>query len=131
MYFIVIGAEKEGQHFVNLTVEGNHEVTLIDPSEEKARQILKENNVRVLVGNIAEDGILEEAEIERADAVIAATYDDAQNLMAMVLAKEQGVDTLISLVNYKIHDNIFEKLGVNVVSEPARVVAHQLYDCLG
>ena len=84
-----------------------------------------------MVGNIAEDGILEEADIERADAVIAATHDDAQNLMAMVLAKEHQVGTLLSLVNYKAHDNIFKQLGVDVVSEPARVIAHQLYDRLG
>lgn len=131
MYLIVVGAEKEGHYFVNLSVENNHEVTLIDSSEERARQVLKEHSIRVLVGNVAEDGILEEAEISRADAVIAATHDDAQNLMAMVLAKEYDVDILVSLVNHQTHDTIFKKLGVHIVSEPARVVAKQLYDYLG
>ena len=79
------------------------------------------------MGNLAEDDLLQEAEIERAGAVIATTYDDAQNLMAMVLAKKKGVDCLISLVNQQSHDFIFETLGVQIISDPARVVAGQLY----
>lgn len=85
--------------------------------------------MRVLVGNIAEDDILQEAEVGRADAVVAVTYDDAQNLMAMVLAKEYQVAHLVSLVNQKIHNKIFENLGVQVVSDPARVIAERLYEC--
>lgn len=131
MYLVVIGAEKEGECFVDLAVKDHHEVTLIDPSEEKARRILKEIDVRVLVGDIGEDDILQEAEIERADAVIATTYDDAQNLMAMVLAQEYKINKLISLVNQQSHDTIFKKLGVQIISNPARVIASRLYDCVG
>ncbi len=129
MYLIVVGAEVEGQRLIEIARSHNHEVTLIDPSEEKARRVLKNNDVRVLVGNIAEDEILQEAEIGLADAVVAVTYDDAQNLMAMVLAKEHQVANLVSLVNQKSHDSIFKNLGVQVVSDPARVVAGQLYEC--
>ncbi len=105
-------------------------MTLIDPSEEKARQVLKNSDVRVLVGNIAADEILQEAEVERADAVVAVTYDDAQNLMAMVLAKEYHVANLVSLVNQDSHDQIFQNFGVQVLSNPAKVIASRLYQCL-
>jgi trk system potassium uptake protein TrkA len=130
MYLIVVGAETEGQRFVEIARAHNHEVTLIDPSEEKARQVLKNSDVRVLVGNIAADEILQEAEVERADAVVAVTYDDAQNLMAMVLAKEYHVANLVSLVNQDSHDQIFQNFGVQVLSNPAKVIASRLYQCL-
>lgn len=129
MYLIVVGAEKEGQRFIEIAQANDHEVTLIDPSEEKARQVLKDHDVRVLVGNIAEDDILQEAEVERADVVVAVTYDDAQNLMVMVLAQEHQVASLVSLVNQKSHDKIFKNLGVQVISDPARVIAERLYEC--
>ena len=70
---------------------------------------------------------MHEAEVARADAVVATTDDDAQNLMAMVLAKEHKVKRCISLINLPSHSDIFEKLGVEVISDPAGIVARQLY----
>ena len=127
MYLILIGAEPEGQRFLEKALEHNHEVTLIEEDEEKARQVLKENKIRVLRGDIADDGILEEAEVNRADAIVATTSDDSQNLMAMALAREYEVKMRISLINQKSHTKLFERLGANVVSDPASTIANQLY----
>ncbi|MGB7084863.1 MAG: NAD-binding protein [Phormidesmis sp.] len=130
MYLIVVGASPEGNRFVDKATEQSHEVTLIEPNEQRARQMLKENSIRVLHGAIADDDILQEAEVDRADAVIAATHDDSTNLMAMVLAKECKVETRISLVNQRSHVQMFEQLGVKVVSDPAGIVADQLCEHL-
>ena len=130
MYLIIIGAEAEGQRLVDIASAQNHELTLIAADEEKARQVLRENSIRVLQGDITDADILQEAEIERADAVIAATYDDAKNLMAMMLAERSKVDTRISLVNEPSHRQLFEELGVKVVSDPASIVAQGLYQQL-
>ncbi len=130
MYLIVVGAGAEGRRFVDKATEEGHEVTLIEADEQQARQMLKENNIRVLHGNISDDKILQEAEVDRADALIAATHDDSTNLMAMVLAKEFKVETRISLINQRSHTQMFESLGVKAVSDPAGIVAAQLYQYL-
>lgn len=83
MYLIIVGAEAEGQRLVDLATFEGHEATLIAADEEKARQVLQENSIRVIKGDIADKDTLKEAEIGRADAIIATTYDDAKNLMAM------------------------------------------------
>lgn len=70
---------------------------------------------------------MQEANIDRADALVALTYDDAHNMMVMVLAKEHSVTTRVSLVNQASHAKLFEKLGVQVVSDPASIIARQLY----
>ncbi|MGB7314551.1 MAG: NAD-binding protein, partial [Nodosilinea sp.] len=70
------------------------------------------------------------AEAERADAIVAATHDDAQNLMAMVLAQTYNIKDRVSLVNQTSHSSIFESLGARVVSDPASIIARQLYDYL-
>ncbi|MGD1857680.1 MAG: potassium channel family protein [Leptolyngbyaceae cyanobacterium] len=128
MYLIVIGAEAEGRRLIDMATSDGHEVTLIEPNEERARQVLKENQIRVLQGDIADDHILDEANIERADAVIAATHDDSKNLMAMVLAKEFEVKTRISLINQQSHSSLFEHLDVKSVRDPAGIVAGYLYE---
>lgn len=128
MYLIVVGGEADGRRLIEMAVSQRHEVTLIESDEQKARESLKENDIRVLQGDIADDDILEEAEIARADAVIATTYDDSKNLMAMVLANEHNVETRVSLVNSKSHKKMFERLGVQIVTDPAGIVARHLYD---
>ena len=130
MYCIVLGAEPEGQKFVEMAVNNDHEVTLIEQDEDKARKILQQNSIRVLVGSISQAEILQEAEIARADAVIATTYDDAQNLMAMMLAKENGVAIKVTFVNQAAHGKIFEGLAAKVLHDPARIIAQKLYDLL-
>ncbi|MGB3310087.1 MAG: NAD-binding protein [Nodosilinea sp.] len=130
MYLIVIGAEAEGQQLVEIAVNQSYEVTLITEDEDSARRVLKKSDIRVLLGTIADDGILEEAEAERADAIVAATHDDAQNLMAMVLAQTYNIKDRVSLVNQTSHSSIFESLGARVVSDPASIIARQLYDYL-
>ena len=42
MYCIVLGAEPEGQKFIQMALENDHEVTLSEEDEDKARQVLKE-----------------------------------------------------------------------------------------
>jgi len=127
MYLIVVGASAEGRRFIEIALEQNHEVALIEKDEASAREVLKESEIRAFVSNISDDEVLSEAEVDRADAVVAATHDDAQNLMAMVLAKEHKVKTCISLINQQSHASMFEKLGVQVISDPAGIVARQLY----
>ncbi|NEP16434.1 MAG: TrkA family potassium uptake protein [Leptolyngbya sp. SIO4C1] len=130
MYLIVIGASAEGRRFIQLAVEKQHKVALIEKDEEAARRALNGSNIRVFQADIAADSILEEAKIDTADAVIATTSDDSVNLMAMVLAKEYDVQARISLLNNPAHREMFEKLGVSVIADPASIIAHHLYHLL-
>ncbi len=127
MYLIVVGASAEGRRFIEIAMEQNHEIALIEKDEARAREVLKERDIRAFVSDISDDNVLSEAEVDRADAVVAATHDDAENLMAMVLAKEHEVKTCISLINQQSHASMFEKLGIQVISDPAGIVARQLY----
>ena len=129
MYLIVVGAEVEGQRFIDMAAD-DHRITLIETNKDKARRVLQKHDLRVLEGTIVDDDILAEAEIDQVDAMVAITYDDSQNLMAMVLAKEHGIETRIALVNHPSHHQLFEKIGAQVVSDPAGIIARQLYDCL-
>ncbi|MGY9032496.1 MAG: NAD-binding protein, partial [Rhodobacterales bacterium] len=53
----------------------------------------------VLHGDGLDSGLLEEANITSADAVLAVTDDDKTNLLASVRAKEMGCKMAITLIN--------------------------------
>ena len=128
MYIIVVGASPEGCRFIDIATNQGHEVLLVEKDDQRAREVLKQHSLRVLQGDIADDNILKEAQVERANAVVAATSDDSQNLMAMVLAREHEVDTRVSLINQQSHCQMFKQLGVKVVNDPARIIAQQLFE---
>lgn len=127
MYLIVVGAGPEGSSLIEMAFKEGHEVALIETNEERARKVVQNANVSVFQADIAEGGILDEAQAGRADGIIATTRDDAANLMAMFLGKEYGIKSLVSLVNDSQHQKLFQHLGVRIFTDPEVVIAKHLY----
>lgn len=50
--------------------------------------------------------------------------------MAMFLGKEYEIKTLISMVNNSNHQSLFERLGVQVLTNPEMIIAKYLYQMM-
>lgn len=127
MYLIIIGAGAVTKQLIAVAKKQKHQVIVIEKDRERAREVMQEFDVRIFNANIARGKILEEAGVERADAIIATTKDDSVNLMAMVLGKQYQVKNLITLLQEAEHQAMFEKLGVRVLSDPQKLIAQELY----
>ena len=127
MYLIIIGAGAITKQLIAIAMKQDHQVVVIEKNEARARTIMQEFDVRIFNADIAQGKILEEAGVERADAIIATTKDDSVNLMAMVLGKQYQVKNLISLLQEAEHQGMFEKLGIKVLSDPEKLIAQELY----
>lgn len=127
MYLIIVGAGSVSKQLVAIITEQGHKVAVIEKQEQRAREIMQEFDVRVFNADIARANVLEEADIKRADAIIATTRDDSVNLMAMVLGKEHQVKHLVTLLQEAKHQAMFEKLGVRVLSDPEKLIAQKLF----
>lgn len=130
MNLIIVGASSKGIALAELALQDGHNVTIIEASKEKAQAVLQKYNVKVFHADIAQGGILDEVGADQADALIATTSDDSANLMTMFLGKERHISTLISMVNHKEHQALFEKLGVHVIVDPDIIIARSLYNLL-
>ncbi|WP_036482036.1 TrkA family potassium uptake protein [Myxosarcina sp. GI1] len=131
MYFIIVGGAAVARYFVSIAVEEGHRVTVIEKNKSRARTILQQYDVKVLNADISQGDILDEAEAKRADAIIATTEDDSVNLMAMLLGKERDVKHLVAMVQNREHKQMFEKLGVRVLTDPEMIIAKKLYSFVG
>ena len=127
MYLIIVGAGAVSRQLVSVITEQGHKVAVIEKEKERARKIMQQFDVRVFHADIARANILEEAEVKRADGIIATTNDDSVNLMAMILGKEHQVEHLITLLQVAEHQSMFEKLGVKVLSNPELLIAKELF----
>lgn len=127
MVLVVIGAGPIGWSFTEIALADGHDVVLIEPDEKRAEAAAQRFDARVLHADVSEGGILEEAGAGRADALVATTDDDASNLMAIFLAHESGMKTLVSVVNDRAHQRLFDRLGVHVLVDPDVILAKHLY----
>ena len=131
MYLIIIGAGKVAASLIEIARDRGHQVALIEKNRDRARNIIQQyDDVDVFHSDIARADILEEAGVKRADAIIATTGDDSANLMAMVLGKEYGIETLIAMIDESKHKGMFERLGVRVLARPEIIVAEALANFL-
>lgn len=130
MYVIIVGAGAVTKQLIAIAQEQGCRVSVIEKQEKNARDIMREFDVQVFHADIAKGKILEEAGVERADAIVATTDDDSVNLMAMMLGKHHGTKHLITMLHDKEHCAMFEKLGVQILSNPEKLIAQKLFGFL-
>ena len=85
MYIIIVGLGGIGHSLVKQAVEHGNNVVVIDHEEARCSEILEHYDILAITGNATDKSTLEEAGIDRADAFVATTSDDAVNLMLPTL----------------------------------------------
>ena len=102
MNIIIVGCGKVGSTLVEQLSGENHNIVVIDEKEEKVKSITDEMDAMGIVGNGVSYQTLLEANIRRADLLIAVTGSDEQNLLCCVIAKKTGNCKTIARVRNQI-----------------------------
>lgn len=98
MYIVVVGAGAAGYYVASLLSKEKQEIAVIEEDEEAAGQVRKTLDVSVVVGNAAIPRILWQAEVQRADLLVAVTGSDETNMITCFMAKELGAKKTIARV---------------------------------
>lgn len=126
MYVIIVGLSGAGESISKTLLEHGHTVVVIDKDEERCKKFSSQYDTLVIHGDAAENDTLKDAGIKDADAVIAATGDDATNLMVISLAKGHGIKNLVALVREPEHTPLFKEVGAKIIV-PDDVVSEYLF----
>ena len=86
---------------------------------ELAAQIC--SKTEVINGDALEPEILEEANIAKAETVIAVTNDDEVNILSSLLAKRSGAQSTVALINTGTYSPLLGPLGIDVVVNPRTI----------
>jgi len=117
MYVIIVGAGRVGKRIAK-SLGREHETVLIEEEKEKSQEALKTMDVLVIHGDGTDMNTLEEAGINKADALVGATGKDEVNLLACLIAKNRGVKTTVARVGKLEYVEVFKNLGVDHVISP-------------
>jgi trk system potassium uptake protein TrkA len=110
----VIGGGKVGYYLTRDLLDRGDEVTLVEIDSARADWLEGQLGSCVMRGDGDEMAFLGTTGIERADAVLAVTGDDEDNLVALQLAKKHyNVPLTIARVNNPANVEIFKALGVD------------------
>lgn len=100
---------------------------IVEEDIQKATEIARDlNDTIVIQGPIMSDKIMSEAGIYNADATVAVTLGDEDNLLASMLAQKCGVKNTIALVNSPSYNNLIDIIGNNILVDRASVTISRI-----
>lgn len=127
MYIVIVGAGGIGQRLTEMALKDKHNVIVIDRDQERCEEIARKFDAVAINADATQEETLQETEIKKADVLVATTDDDAVNLMVVSLAKNMGVEALVSVVNQEESKPMFMEKDVKMVKNPDIVMAEHLY----
>src|SRR5215470_9242710 len=123
MYIIIVGGGGVGYYLARTLVKANHEVLLLERDRAAHRRLSEELGEVVMQGDGCEVRIMEEAGGARADAVVAVTGDDDDNLVICQMAKMKfNVPRTIARVNNPRNEVIFHRLGIDATVSSTKII---------
>lgn len=112
MKVIVVGGGRIGEALSRLLIKEKHDVVVVERDEKLAEELAEKLDALVLHGDGTDKNILKDANIEKADVVIAVSGDDKTNLMVCEFAKGVNVPNIIARINQSDNEGIFTKIGI-------------------
>jgi len=103
MYIVIVGAGNIGSPLIEIATVGGNEVVVIERDEEKVERAADTYDCLVIDDGATVKETLLDAGIDRADALISTTDQDATNIMVCLLGQEFDVPAIVSVVHNPEH----------------------------
>ena len=115
MKVVVVGGGKVGYYLTKTLLEHGHEPHLIEQSRLQSTHVADELDIPVICGDGTTIDTLEAAGAKDADALIAVTGRDQDNLVACQLAKRVfNVGRTVARINNPKNASAMKQLGVDI-----------------
>ncbi|GEQ96735.1 Trk system potassium transport protein TrkA [Iodidimonas gelatinilytica] len=94
-------------------------VKIIEYDEERAAFVAdKMSRTVVIHGDALDPEILREANVSEAETVVAVTNEDEVNILATLLAKQNGCARAVTLINNTVYGPLIDSMGIDVHVDP-------------
>lgn len=126
MYIVIAGGGLVGRDLARSLVAARHDVVVIDQERSVCEYIYAKIGAVSINGNATNIDALEDAGMNRADAAVALTRTDADNLAFAVLAKNFGVPRVFARMRNAKYESAYKAVGVETVINVVALSANQL-----
>lgn len=109
------------------TLEKHYQVKLIERDKQRAKKVAEElSNTIVLHGDVADEDLLLEENIENTDVFCAVTNDDEANILSAMLAKRLGARKVMALINRAAYVDMVESGPIDIAISPQQATIGSL-----
>lgn len=107
MYVIICGGGVLGESLAQSLIAKKQDVVVVEVKKDRAKYLGANLDALVISGSGTDRKILDEAGIERAEVLVAATGDDTKNLMICQHARKAKVRKVIARINESSNLELF------------------------
>lgn len=130
MRILVVGNGKVGHTLAQELISEGHDVVIIDRDEEVIQKAEEQLDALCIHGNGANAKTLIEADVARADIVVAATASDETNMLCCLIAKRLGAKYTIARIRDPEYNESLTLLqretGIDLAVNPERTTALEI-----
>lgn len=103
-------------------LEGSNQVKVIERGWERARELSEQlSKAVVLHGDAADEELLLEENIDRADVFVAVTNAEEANILSAMLAKRLGAHKVMALINKPAYAELVEAGTIDIAISPQQI----------
>lgn len=135
MKIIIAGAGAVGSHLAKMLSQESHDIVLLDPDENKLRNVGSNLDVMTRKGSATSITDLMDCNIRKADLFIAVATSEETNITAAILGKRLGVKKTIARIDnqeylYSKHREHFISLGIDYMIYPEKIASREIVGLL-
>lgn len=117
MNVLIVGCGREGSELARSIAAQDHAVTIVDANATRFDQLGAGFTGRTVQGVAFDRGALERADIANADAFVATTQSDNENIVAAKIARDvYKVPRVVARVYNPGRREVYERLGLATVT---------------
>ncbi|MBQ7449795.1 Trk system potassium transporter TrkA [bacterium] len=111
----IIGGGNVGQRLAQALESIGVKIKLFEKNKKRCEQLSEIlQSTLILNADGTNYDLLKNEDIEQSDVVVAVTNNDEKNLLCSLLAKQFGVEKIITRVSKEANSYLFEKVGIDV-----------------
>ena len=126
MYIVITGGGMVGGGLVRMLLDNKHDVVLIEQNKDICDKLYAETGVVAINASATSIEALNEAGITKADVLVAATGQDADNLACAILAKSFEVPQIIVRMRDPAYKNAYIVAGVHSIVRMTDLMVGQI-----
>ncbi|RIJ46093.1 Trk system potassium transporter TrkA [Maribellus luteus] len=131
MKVVIAGAGEVGTHLARMLSKEDHDIVLLDDSQERLSKISSEVDLMTVIGSAHSFSDLKKTDLAKADLFIAVTPFEERNVLACAMAKYLGVSRTIARINNQeyLQEKYRAKLndmGINELIYPESLAAKEI-----
>ena len=128
---VIIGGGNIGFSLSELIEQNDSDISteLIENNKLRAEFLASNlNNVTVTCGDGLDTQILDEVNISEAGYCISLTEDDEVNVLASLLAKREGANQCMALINNSSYTSLLSNIGIDIAIDPKIITISKILE---